>query len=119
MSNSNVNGIPIEEIEENQIILMEDAPTPQSGYGLVFPTDMATEIAEFVQSDLFKKLKRYYGLQKKTIIARSALNNAHDERWLHYYKGMAAIVDLFFKDMEAVAKEVNKDDEDTDDSEKE
>lgn len=114
-----MNGIEIEEITENEIILMADAPTPQSGYGLVFSTEMATEIAEFVGTDLFKKLKRYYGLQKKDIIARSALNNAHDDKWLHYYKGMAAIVDLFFKDMEAVAKEVHKDDDKDTDSDKE
>lgn len=115
-----MNGIPIEEIEENQIILMQDAPTPQKGYGLVFPTELAAEIAEWTTTDLFKKLKRYYALQKKDIIARSALQNAHDVAWLNYYKGMAAIVDLFFKDMEAVAKAVTKDDEkDTDDSEKE
>ena len=119
MSSSNVNGVPIEEIEENEIILMADAPTPRSGYGLIFSTEMATEIAEFVGSDLFKKLKRYYGLQKKDIIARSALNNAHDVAWLHYYKGMAAVVDLFFKDMEAIAKEVNKSEDDTDDSDTE
>lgn len=120
MSNSKVDGIDIEEIEENQIILMSEAPTPQSGYGLVFSTELATEIAEFTETDLFKKLKRNYALQKKDIIARSALNNAHDVAWLHYYKGMAAIVDLFFKDMEAVAKALKKDDEDdTDDSDKE
>ncbi len=119
MSNSNVNGIPIEEIEENQIILMADAPTPQAGYALIFPVELATEIAEWTESDLFKKLKRYYGLQKKDIIARSALNNAHDVAWLHYYKGMAAIVDLFFKDMEAIAKELKKDDDKDTDSEQE
>lgn len=117
MSNSNVNGIPIEEITENEIILMQDAPTPQGGYGLVFSTEMATEIAEFVGTDLFKKLKRNYALQKKDIIARSSLNNVHDVAWLNYYKGMAAIVDLFFKDMEAVAKAVNKDDDKDTDSE--
>ncbi len=118
MSSSKVNGIDIEEIEENQIILMSDAPTPQSGYGLIFPTELGAEIAEFVNSDLFKKLKRHYLLQKNDIIARSALNSAQNLEWLFYFKGMAAAVQLFFKDMEAVAKEVNKD-EDTDDSEKE
>lgn len=119
MSNSKVDNIPIEEIEENEIILMVDAPTPQSGYGLVFPTSMAAEIAEFTTTDLFKKLKKYYGLQKKDIVARSALNNANNTEWLHYYKGMAAAVDLFFKDMEAVAKELNKDDDEDTDSDKE
>lgn len=119
MSNSRELGIPIEEIEENEIILMTEAPTPQSGYGLFFSTEMAAKIAEFTESDLFKNLKRSYSLQKKDIIARSALNNAHDEKWLHYYKGMAAAVDLFFNDMKAVAKEVNKDDEPDDDSKEE
>jgi len=117
MSNSKIES-ELHEIEENKIVLMADAPMPQAGYGLVFPEGLAQEISEWTTTDLFKKLKRYYGLQKKDIIARSAINNAHDVAWLHYYKGMAAIVDLFFKDMEAVAKEYQKRDaKDTDSDE--
>jgi len=111
MSNSKELGIPIEEIEENEIILMAEAPTPQSGYGLFFSTEMAAKIADLVGTDIFKNLKRNYALQKKDIIARQTLNSAQNTEWLMYYKGMAAAVDLFFKDMEAVAKEVNKDDD--------
>ena len=60
MSNSKELGIPIEEIEENEIILMTEAPTPQSGYGLFFSTEMAAQIAAFTETDLFKNLKRNY-----------------------------------------------------------
>ncbi len=116
MSNSKVDNIPIEEIEENEIILMTDAPTPQSGYGLIFSTAFAAEITEFTTTDLFKKLKKHYALQKKDIIARQSLNSAQSMEWMMYYKGMAAAVDLFFKDMIAVAKEVNGDDKDTDET---
>ena len=65
MSNSIVDGVPIEEITENEIILMTDAPTPQSGYGLVFSTEMATQIAEFTESDLFKKIETKLRFTKK------------------------------------------------------
>ena len=118
MSNSKIES-ELHEIEENKIVLMADAPMPQAGYGLVFPEGLAQEISEWTTTDLFKKLKRYYGLQKKDIVARSALNNANNTEWLHYYKGMAAAGDLFFKDMEAVAQEVNKDDDEDTDSDKE
>ncbi len=113
MSNSKTSDKDLHKLEDTKVLLMHEAPIPQGGYNLIFSEETAQKISEFVATDLFKTLKRTYALQKKDLIARQALNAAHDVPWLHYYKGMAAIVDLFFKDMEATAKAVSKD-EDTD-----
>ncbi len=115
MSNSNDD----HQLQDEKIVLMQDAPIPQGGYGLVFSEEMAAEISQFTETKLFKDLKRIYGLQKKDNIGRQCLQSANDEKWLHYFKGMAACVDLFFKDMESTAKEYRKaqgtdtDDDDT------
>lgn len=115
MSNSNPPD-GLHELDTEKVLLMEDAPVAQSGYGLIFSEATAQEISEFVHGDLFKKLKRNYALQKKDRIARQALNSAHNTEWLHYFKGMAAAVDLFFKDMESIAKELKKDDDNDNDT---
>lgn len=101
-------------MEDDVITLLENAPVPQGGYGLIFSESMAQAIAEFTASELYKKLKSNYALQKKDRIARQALNSAHDVQWLHYYKGMAAAVDLFFRDMESVSEEYKKQQGDAD-----
>lgn len=118
MSNSKIDE-GLHELETEKVLLMEDAPVPQSGYGLIFSEQMAQEISEFVHSDLFKKLKRNYALQKKDRIARQALQGAQNLEWLFYFKGMAAAVDLFFKDMEAVSKELKDDDDESEAEDKE
>ena len=107
MSNSSDRLDADHEVEES-VALSPNAPIPQPGYGLIFTEQAAQEISEFVASDLFRQLKSNYALQKKDRIARQALNSAHDVQWLHYFKGMAAAVDLFFKDMESIAGEYMK-----------
>lgn len=107
MSNSKVDS-DLHEVEDDNISILENAPIPQGGYGLVFSEAMAQEISEFTTTELFKKLKAIYGLQKKDRIARQCLNSAHNTEWLHYFKGMAAAVELFFNDMEKTAEAFKK-----------
>ena len=100
------------EVVEDSVRISTNAPIPQPGYGLYFSEQLAQAISEFTTTDLYKQLKANYALQKKDRIARQALNSAQNTEWLHYYKGMAAAVDLFFKDMESVAAAVIKTDDD-------
>lgn len=117
MSNSNIED---HALEDENISVQPNAPTPQPGYGIAFDEGLAQAVSEFTKDDLFKKLKSNYALQKKDRIARQCLNSAQNTEWLHYFKGMAAAVDLFFSDMENVAKEYQKanSDDDTESSDK-
>jgi len=89
---------------EQPLKIRKYPPLPQAGYGLVFSDAVAQEISEFVDSPVYRKLKKIYALQAKDRAARTALNSAQSMEWLSYYKGMAASADLFFKDMDATKK---------------
>lgn len=89
---------------EHPLKIRKYPPLPQPGYGLIFSQAVAQEISEFVDSPIYRKLKKIYGLQAKDRAARTALNNAQSIEWLSYYRGIAASADLFFKDMEAAKK---------------
>lgn len=107
-----------EKLDDLHIEITPDNFIPHGGYGIIFSEEMAQRISEFVASDFYKLLKKTYPLQKKDKIARQALQGANNTEWLHYFKGMAAAVDLFFQDMEAVHKEFVKANSDEDDKPK-
>lgn len=102
MTNSNEEGPGI------AIAKTEPRLTPP-GYKIQLSTKQAIAIAEFTDSQVFKILEQVYGAQRKDHIARSCLNGSQDERMLHYYKGMAAEVVLFFQNMKAIKKSLNED----------
>lgn len=100
---------------EKPILIKKNPPLPQPGYGLIFSEALAQQVSEFVDSPLFKTLKRVYALQAKDRTARQCLQGAQNTEWLMYYKGVAAAADIFFKDMEAAKKayiDANSDEKD-------
>lgn len=88
--------------------LMKGEPryTPP-GYEVRFSIAQAVQIAEFVNSPLFKMLKRVYKTQRIDTIARANLNNASNAEMLYYYKGMSAEAIMFFKILEDVKKQLD------------
>lgn len=106
---------------EHKIVLEKNAPLPPAGYEIVFDEELAKDIAEFVSSPFYKRLKRAYRNQAIGRAARQCLSSANDVTWLHYYKGMAASTQFFFIDMEATQKAYRKanDPDFKDDDEKE
>lgn len=103
---------------DKPVQIKKNPPMPQPGYGLVFSDAQAQQIAEFVDSPLFKMLKRVYALQAKTRTARQSLQAAQNVEWLMYYKGIAAAADLFFNDLESTKDEYNKANSDADPEDK-
>ena len=103
MSNSKINNHDLhEEVPEVKFIFTEEDMIPHAGYDLIFSEEMTAKIIEFVDSPLFKRLEKLYGLQKMDLIARQALNSADQVSYVQFLKGTANGVSLFFKDMRAV-----------------
>lgn len=77
------------------------------GYEIELSEAHAQVIAEFVGSPAFHILKKIFAAQRKDHIARMALNDAQDEKRLHYYKGMAAELVLLFKTLKLIKTKYN------------
>lgn len=102
--------------EDDDLRIKKKPPIPRAGKGLVFSEEFAEQIAAFVASPLFKKLKRIYGLQAKDRAARMCLNSAQNTEWLMFYKGIAQSAHLFFADMEETRSSVIKRNTDPDET---
>lgn len=88
------------------------------GYEIQLSTEQAILIAEFVDSPVFKVLKSVYAAQRKDHIARGGLNSAQTVEQLFYFKGMAAELVRFFKNLEGVKKALNGDDKEAEQAKK-
>lgn len=93
------------EEEVDRVKITKSAPklTPP-GYTIQLSTEQAVQIAQFVDSPIFKLLERVYVAQRKDHIARTLLNAGQTVDNLYYFKGMAAELVLFFQNLQAVKK---------------
>lgn len=89
--------------EEPGIVIGKTSPalTPP-GYKIQLSVAQAVAVAEFVDSPTFKMLEKIYVAQRKDHIARVNLNASQSMEQLGYYRGMAAELSMFFKNMRAV-----------------
>lgn len=82
-----------------------------AGLKIKLSAAQAVQVAEFVDSPVFKLLRDVYVAQRKDHIARANLNNSLTTEQLYYYKGSAAELVSFFKNLEGVKKELNKEED--------
>jgi len=85
-------------------LMKRDPGLTPPGLNIKLSTAQAVLIAEFVDSPVFKILRNVYVAQRKDHLARANLSNSLTSDQLHYYKGSAAELVAFFKNLEKIKK---------------